>query len=126
MGFAALKTLEYNHGGNWLDRLNNAIAVDMDNVRTVALAWDSEGPYCPGRVSLYYNGALMLRLNWPLGIFLHIKPVSSARFQFGIGTKLNGRWGLILRWQKDAKAAAGAHENAPNIGQASAWARGTA
>lgn len=98
----------------------------MDDVRTVAYACDAEGSYFPGRQSLYYNGFVMLRFNWPLGAFLHLKPVRSARFQCGFGWALNGRFKLILRWQTDAKAALGAHENAPNLGQASAWARGTA
>ncbi len=121
-----MKTLEYHYGGNWFDRLNNAIAVDADCVKTCAFAWDAQGPYCPARRSLFYNGAVMARLTWPLGAFLHIKPVPSARLQLGAGWKLNGRLGLIARWQTDAKAAQGAHENAPNLGQASAWARGTA
>lgn len=121
-----MKTLEYHHGGNWFDRLNNAIAVDADSVDSFALAWDAEGVYRPEDYSLFYNGFVMLRLNWPLGVFLHLKPVRNARFQCGIGWALNGRFKLTLRWQTDAKAAQGAHENAPNAGQASAWARGTA
>lgn len=121
-----MKTLEYHHSGNWFDRLNNAIAVDMDYIGTLAFAWDAEGPYSPEDYSLFYNGFVMLRVTFPFGLFLHIKPVRSARFQCGAGWKLNGRFGLIFRWQTDAKAAQGAHENAPNYGQASEWNRGTA
>lgn len=122
-----MKTLETNHGGNWYDRLNNWLAVDMDRVRTVAFAWDEDGPYFPARRSLYYNGFLMLRLTWPLGAFLHLKFRHDTRSQFGLGWKLNGRFGAIFRpWHPDAKAAQGAHENAPNHGQAEGWERGTA
>lgn len=147
-----MKSLEYHHGGNWFDRLNNALAVDMDSIRSVAFAWDAEGPYAPEDYSLFYNGFLMLRVTFPFGIFIHIKPVRDARFQCGFGSKLNGRiagnpyglpvivlltvffgwhWWYLLallfyRWQTDAKAAQGAHENAPNLGQAIEWQRGMA
>lgn len=122
-----MKTLEYNHGGNWFDRLNNAIAVDADRVKTAAFAWDAEGPYCPARRSLYYNGAVMGRVTWPLGVFVHLRFADDHRSQFGAGFKLNGRFGLVFRpWHSDASAAQGAHENAPNVDQAVAWQRGTA
>ena len=123
-----MKTLETNHGGNWLDRLLNAWpwCLDADSIRTAAIAWDAEGVYFPASRSLFYNGYVFFRLTFPFGAWLHIKPVRSARFQCGAGWKVNGRFGLTLRWQTDAKAAQGAHENAPNLGQASAWARGTA
>lgn len=122
-----MKTLEYNHGGNWFDRLNNAIAVDADAVRTIAWAWDAEGMYSPGRRSLFYNGAIMARVCWPLGLFLHLRFTATHRSQFGLGWKLNGRFGIIFRpWQSNASGAAGAHENAPNVDQASGWERGTA
>ena len=121
-----MKTLEYHRGGNWFDRLNNAVAIDPNYIGTIAFAVDDQGPYCPEASSLFYNGFLMLRLTFPFGVFLHVKPVRDARFQCGIGWALNGRFKLIFRRQTDAKAAAGAHENAPNIGQAVAWERGTA
>ena len=123
-----MKTLETNHGGNWLDRLLNSFpfCLDSDSIRTVAVAWDEEGIYRPGSVSLFYNGYVFFRLTFPFGAWLHVKLVRNARFQCGAGWKLNGRIGLTLRWQTDAKAAAGAHENAPNLGQATGWERGTA
>ena len=123
-----MKTLETNHGGNWFDRLLNSwpLCLDADSIRTVAIAWDEEGICLPDRRSLFNNGYVSLRLTWPFGAWLHVKPVRNARFQAGAGWKLNGRFGLTFRWQTDAKAAAGAHDNAPNHGQASAWARGTA
>ena len=123
-----MKTLETNHGGNWLDRLLNAwpLCLDADSIRTVAVAWDAEGVYCPEDYSLFYNGFVMVRVTFPFGIWLHLKPVRNARFQCGAGWKLNGRFGLTLRWQTDAKAAHGAHDNAPNAGQAIGWERGTA
>ena len=124
-----MKTLETNHGGNWLDRLLNAwpFCVHRDAVATVfAFAWDEQGRYRPESMSLFYNGYIFFRLTFPLGVWLHVKPVPDARFQCGMGWKLNGRFGLTLRWQTDAKAAQGAHENAPNLGQATGWERGTA
>src|SRR3990167_6101049 len=123
-----MKTLEYHHGGNWFDRLMNVwpLCLDAEIIRTAAVAWDADGVYFPSRRSLFYNGFIFLRLTWPFGIFIHVKPVRNARFQCGSGWKLNGRIGLILRWQKDEKAAQGAHENAPNVGKARGWNRGTA
>ena len=123
-----MKTLEYHHGGNWLDRLLNAwpLCLYADSIRSVAVAWDAEGVCFPDARSLFNNGYVSLRITWPLGAWLHLKPVRDARFQCGAGWKLNGRFGLTMRWQADAKAAAGAHENAPNLGQAQGWQRGTA
>lgn len=122
-----MKTLETNHGGDWRDRLLNRwpACVHVDAVATIfALAWDREGVYRPEAASLFYNGAVMVRVTFPFGIWLHFKPVSSARLQLGLGWKLNGRFGGVLRWQRDADAARGTH--GPNIGQAVAWERGTA
>lgn len=150
-----MKTLENNHGGNWVDRLLNAWPFCLDPAYTpsiFAIAWDADGIYLPGSRSLFYNGAVMLRLTFPFGIWIHLKPVRDRRLQAGLGWKLNGRialnpfalpviaalwltvgwswWWLALlpfyRVQTDASAAAGAHENAPNLGQASGRARGTA
>ena len=123
-----MKTLEYHHGGNWVDWLLNSFPflIDTDYIGTLAFAWDAEGPYSPEDYSLFYNGFVMVRITIPFGIWLHVKPLPDRRFQCGIGWALNGRLKLTLRWQTDAKAAAGAHENAPNAGQASGWGRGTA
>jgi hypothetical protein len=96
-----------------------------DAVATVfAIAWDAQGIYRPGPVSLYANGGLMLRVTFPFGLWLHIKPWRDRRVQLGAGWKLNGRLGLIARAQTDAAAAAGTH--GPNVDQASAWERGSA
>ena len=124
-----MKTLETHHGGNWLDRLLNSwpFCLDSDYTPSLwAIAWDEQGVWHPLNVSLFYNGYFFLRLTFPFGFWLHVKPVRNARFQCGAGWKLNGRIGLTLRWQTDAKAARGAHENAPNLGQAIGWERGTA
>lgn len=43
--------------------------------------------------------------------------------RFGIGWKLNGRFGAIFRWQSDESAAEGTH--GPNYGQATGWECGT-
>lgn len=117
---------ESHYNGDWRDKLLNAfpLLLDTDYIGTLAFAWDREGPYSPEDYSLFYNGYVMVRLTFPFGIFIHIKPARDARLQLGFGWKLNGRFGLICRWQSDKSAAAGTH--GPNHGQASAWERGTA
>lgn len=121
-----MKTLEYQYGGDWRDRVLNSwpFALDTKSIRTVAVAWDREGTYQPGTRSLFYNGFVMLRLSLPPSVFIHIKPWRSCRFQCGIGWALNGRFKLLFRIQTDASAAAGVH--GPNYGQAAGWERGTA
>ena len=121
-----MKTVENNHGGNWWDRLLNSFPflIDTDYIGTLAFAWDEEGPYSPEDRSLFYNGYFMFRWVFPFGLWFHIKPARNLRIQFGLGWKLNGRIGLTLRFQTDESAADGEH--GPNLGQASAWARGTA
>lgn len=124
-----MKTIENNHGGGWWDRFLNAwpMCLHRDSIATVfTIARDIEGWYRPEDYSLYYNGYFFIRVTFPFGIFVHVKPVADHRFQCGLGWKLNGRFTITLRWQSDKSAAAGAHPNAPNLGQASAWARGTA
>lgn len=149
-----MKTTENNHGGNWLDKLLNAwpLCLDSDSIKSQAMAWDKEGVYFPGSKSLFYNGYVFLRVSIPFGVWLHLKVRPTWRVQAGFGWKLNGRfafnplgipviaalcltvgwswWWLVLlpfyRKQTDASAAAGAHENAPNLDQASGWERGTA
>lgn len=121
-----MKTLETNHSNNWLDRLLNAwpLCLDSESVGTVAVAWDKEGVYLPSAQSLYYNGFAFLRLTFPFGIWLHVKPLPDVRLQVGVGWKLNGRIGATLRLQASKEAAAGTH--GPNIGQARGFERGTA
>jgi len=125
-----VKTIELNHGGNWIDRLLNAwpACIHSDAVATLfTFAWDADGWYRPASKSLYYNGRLFLRITSPGGVWLHIRLRPEWRkFQCGAGWKLNGRFGLTFRLQTDESASAGAHENAPNIGQARGWERGTA
>lgn len=124
-----MKTLETNHGGNWVDRMLNAwpFCLDTEQVKTVfARASDVEGVYEPGDCSLFYNGVWMARVTRPFGIWLHVKPTIDLRIQTGAGWKLNGRFALLLRAQSDKSAAQGAHVNAPNHGQAAGWTRGTA
>lgn len=121
-----MKVVEHHYGGDWRDKLLNAwpLLRDTDDIRTwFAWAWDAEGRYRPGDRSLFYNGYVMVRITNP-GIFLHLKWRRSSRFQAGFGWKLNGRFGLILRYQTDASAARGV--SGPNVGQAGAWDRGTA
>src|SRR3990167_31613 len=87
-----MRTLETNHGGNWLDRLLNSwpVLLDNDSIGTVAAAWDAQGVHAPEASSLFYNGYVFPRLTFPFGSGLHVKPVRNAPFQCGGGWKLNG------------------------------------
>jgi hypothetical protein len=122
-----MRTLEHNHPVHpWIDRLLNSrwLCLDDARMRTWAVARDAQGWYLPGRASLYYNGYFMVRLCWPVGVFVHVRWSPVARLQLGVGFKLNGRFGLIARYQTDADAAKGVH--GPNHGQATGFDRGTA
>lgn len=122
-----MKTLETNHGGNLVDRVLNSwpFCLHTDAIATVfTRAWDDEGGYRPENRSLFYNGHFFVRFTFPFGVWLHWKPYQDLRFQTGLGWKLNGRFGGIFRFQTDKEAAAGTH--GPNLGQATAWNRGTA
>jgi hypothetical protein len=120
-----MKTYEYHYGNNWFDRLNNWLARDKDKTRTVfSWAWDNKGRYSPDDRSLFYNGAIMVRVTNG-GVFLHLRFVEDHRSQFGLGYKLNGRLAVTFRpWQSDANATLGTH--GPNFDQATGFNRGTA
>jgi len=68
-------------------------------------------------------------LSFLYGLFVHVswRETGNRRYiQAGFGTKLNGRLGLLFRIPKnDEKSSQGAHENAPNSGQATGWDCGT-
>lgn len=123
-----MKTIE-NEGRSWLDDLLNCwpFCLDADGVKTFAVSFGA-GPgwhfHREDRTSLFYNGVLFLRFCWPFGMWFHFKPVSYGRFQCGVGWKLNGRVAILFRIQSDAAAARGV--TGPNLGQATAWERGTA
>jgi hypothetical protein len=122
-----MKTIERHYGGDWRDKLLNAWPLCLDALSVDSLfsfAWDVQGRYYPEDYSLFYNGYFFVRLTWPFGIWLHLKPRPDLRFQCGIGWKLNGRFALLLRAQSDQSATAGTH--GPNTGQARGWERGTA
>jgi hypothetical protein len=75
--------------------------------------WGQPDPETGGVPPLFWNGALMLRLVWPVGVFVQIrwsgKTDRRAYWQGGIGWKVNGRFGLICRIpSSDASAARGA------------------
>jgi hypothetical protein len=78
--------------------------------------------------SLYYNGALFVRFNFPFGIFVGIrwsgKDTSRKEFlHLGFGHKLNGDFAATFRIQSDDSAAGGTY--GPNVGQAKGWEGGT-
>lgn len=78
--------------------------------------------------SLYYNGMLFLRFNFPFGVFVGIRwagkdPSADEFWQAGFGYKLNGDFASTMRVQSDESAAQGTY--GPNSGQARGWAGGT-
>lgn len=131
-----MHTLEFNSTRVWVNKLLNMrpFCIDTTWVDTLfAFAWDAEGPYLPlwdydqkwfHPHSLFHNGYFFVRLTFPFGIWLHVKPWEDIRFQCGGGWALNGRFKLTCRFQSDASAAAGV--SGINFGQAPGWARGTA
>lgn len=73
--------------------------------------------------SLYWNAALFIRVNAPLGVWLGIRVGSDRIFQTGIGYKLSGVIGANFRLQTDDSAAEGT--TGPNYGQERGWWDGT-
>lgn len=158
-----MKTIEYNYGGDWRDKLLNSWpwCVDSYEVDTLfafafcksTFGWTS----LSGELSqsLFYNGTFFARYTlspltdmvwlgavitallfspWFLLAFLYglcfqisWKETGNRRYlQAGFLHKLNGRLGLLFRVPKnDAQSSKGAHENAPNSGQATGWFCGT-
>src|SRR5205807_10252029 len=75
----------------WLNGVLNRwpACIHRDAVATIfTIAWDEHGIDRPENVSLYYNGFLFVRLCWPFGIWLHLKPMRNLRFQCGGGWAL--------------------------------------
>lgn len=125
-----MKTLEYNYN-DWRDDLLNSrpFCIDSDCVSTLFRAgvckhekWVPWIKFDNGS-SLFYNGAVFIRVALPFWIGIHIRPTVKNFLQVGIGWKLNGRFGAIFRWQSDESAAEGTH--GPNYGQATGWGCGT-
>jgi hypothetical protein len=78
--------------------------------------------------SLFYNAAFYFRFCFPFWVGLGIRwagkdETKREYFQFGIGWRLNGKPGLLFRFQSDAASAAGT--TGPNYGQAFSWYDGT-
>ena len=121
---------------DWLNNLLNKwpLMIDEDSVKSFAVVWGfkREGKWqwkperAPNDGAQFYNGILCLRLNWPIGVFLQIRWSGSttrkALLQCGLGWKVVGRIGLVLRVQSDASSAVG--YNTPNTGQAQGWEYG--
>jgi hypothetical protein len=111
----------------WLNGILNRwpLCIHRDAVATIfTIAYDAEGWYRPENQSLFYNGRVFIRITFPFGVWIHIKPRINLRLQCGLGYALNGRIKATFRKQTDESAAAGV--SGPNVGQASAWRRGTA
>mgnify|MGYP001583980010 CR=1 FL=1 len=126
-----MKTIEYNHGNNWLDKLLNSWPLCLDVESIIPLI---RGGICKNEniwhmwasrdagTSLYYNGLVFFRLMFPFWIGIHIR--FGKRFlQTGIGWKLNGRFALLFRIQTDESSAEGTH--GPNYGQSVSYDCGT-
>lgn len=126
-----MRLLERKHKNEptWLWKLGNWTTVPLEWVRTVAWVsgfnlFPDEWTWEPvttlfqpdpktGHVPpLFWNGALFLRLVWPLGIFVQIRwsgsTTKKSHAQFGLGWKVNGRFGLIARIRSDVDATQGA------------------
>jgi len=127
-----MKTIEYNHSNNWLDKLLNSwpFCIDTECIyplirggvcrnESIWHAWVSRD----AGTSLYYNGVIFVRLMLPFWIGIHIRPTSKHYLQVGLGFKLNGRFGAIFRIQTDDSAEHGAH--GPNYGQGKGYECGT-
>src|SRR5207302_1666850 len=111
----------------WINWLLNHWPLNIHHEATATIftiAYDVEGWYRPEDGSLFYNGYFFIRIMFPLGIWVHIKPWRNRRIQFGIGWKGNGRFAITFRIISDSSAARG--ESGPNYGQATDWNRGTA
>ena len=84
-----------------------------------------------GRVvdeSLFYNGAIFIRIMLPFFVSLQIRwagsdPSKNEFFQTYIGWKLNGALSAVFRVQSDGSAAKGF--TSPNPGQAQGWFDGS-
>jgi hypothetical protein len=111
----------------WLNTVLNCwpFCIHEEATATIfTIAYDAEGLYRPENASLFYNGYFFIRIMFPFGIWVHIKPRANTRIQFGLGWKANGRMAITFRVQTDKEAATGVL--GPNYGQATAWDRGAA
>jgi hypothetical protein len=123
----------------WLnDALNRwPLCLDEDSMMSIeAFAWDADGPYLCGDESLFMNGYFMCRLEGadigggvyvPAGAGYLVQWKWRGRYIrhcFWLGWKGNGRFTVTVRFQTPEESAAGVL--GPNLGQASAFARGTA
>ena len=122
-----MKTLEFNHNNNRLDKVLNAwpFCLEHESIKPlvrlgvcrVEKMWHLWWTTSPG-TSLFYNGAFFFRFMLPFFVGVHIR--WGVRYlQIAIGWKLNGRFGLVFRVQSDKSAATGTH--GPNYGQANGW-----
>lgn len=131
-----MRIIEQQHPGepHWLYMLGNLTAIDGDWVSSIGIAWmfKEDGKWCfmpriTGEKSLFFNAVFFLRVSIPFGIFASFRWSSSttnkALFQTGIGWKLNGRLGLLLRIQSDETSAAGS--TGPNYDQSTGFEYGT-
>jgi hypothetical protein len=140
-----MKTLERVDSGKWLDRLLNMwpFCLDKDSIHNlVAFSWGGGTVEKPDPAftelwfgdkdplkdpSLFRNGIFFMRLCFPFWIGLHFRWCGNtcrrSFLQAGIGWKMNGRFGILLRIQSDESAFQGS--TGKNYGQAQGWAVGT-
>src|SRR4030067_2420623 len=80
--------------------------------------------------SLFYNGALFIRVMFPFFIGIGIrwagKDVTAREFlQTYIGIKLNGEWAVMPRFRIQSDESAARGTTGPNPDQARGWKAGT-
>lgn len=80
--------------------------------------------------SLFYNGAIFVRVMFPFFIGIGIrwagKDINKREFlQTYIGIKLNGEWALMPRFRRQSDVSAAKGTTGPNYGQAIGWNAGT-
>ena len=123
-----MKHLEFNHNGNWIDKLlnNSFFCIDDTSVHTFGLAlgfkengiWNYK-PRITGTAQ-FYNAVFFVRLGFP-ALFIGVRFTETHLFQCGIGWKQSGRFAILFRFQTDTSSAQGYHAGMPNTGQATGF-----
>jgi hypothetical protein len=130
-----MRLLEERHPGeNWLLwKIGNWTTINVERVRSWAWAWGNEYngkfqrwgftwrtadgcTYAPE--ALFFNAAWFARYVYPFGVFVQIRwsgrSDRKAYLHIGIGYKLNGRFGFLLRVQSDDSSTDGAWSGVAN------------
>lgn len=125
-----MRILEERHPGeSWLLwKLGNWTTVPVEWVASIGLAVGFKDGFVFltrghgfkyfSEDSLFWNAALFVRLVFPLGVYVQVRwsgnTEGKAYVQFGLGYKLNGRFGALFRIQSDDSAKVGAWSGVEN------------